>query len=720
MFARFIVAFLLMGCSVSALAEERVSFARDVLPILRDKCFACHGSESVEGGLRLDVRRRAMLGGDSGSTIVSGSAKDSELIARVTTDDKDRRMPADELPMSPKEITTLRDWIDQGVDWPDELAGREQPSDHRAFRKITRPDVPTDTGDEHPIDAFISARLRKHGLQRLPEAGRTTLIRRLYLDLLGLPPTPADVETFVDDQDEQAYQKLVDRLLESEHFGERWGRHWLDLARFAESDGYENDRIRPHAFRFRDWVVDAFNRDLPFDQFTIEQLAGDLLPDATESQQIATGFHRNTLWNSAASADREEFRIRAVKDRAETTGTVWMGLTLRCCQCHSHKYDPISQREYYRMYAFFNRTENHDLKITGGEAQALRAVKRDSFVHRRGNFLSRGPLVEPATPVFLPPLAKRGDDADRLDLARWLVSPDHPLTARVAVNRFWQHLFGTGLVATPENFGTNGEAPSHPRLLDWLASEFMRLGWSRKQMIRTIVLSATYRQRSHLSPSSSTPSSSTSAERAATIDPDNRLLWRQNRLRVESEIVRDLALSVSGLLNDKIGGPSVVPPFPEGLGDFRLTNESLRGTGGDRYRRGVYIHVQRTFTFPTLAEFDAADGNEPCVRRDRSTTPMQALALLNDPVFAECARALGKRIESMGAESMGTESMSDRTNQRLRQSFVICFARPPSDAELKVLSELVVSQQEAGAPEEQVWCGVARTLLNLEAFIMRE
>lgn len=680
-----------------------VDFERDVLPILKSKCFACHGAKQTEGGLRLDTRRRAMLGGDSGVTITPKSPNNSELIARITSSDESLRMPQDAPPLSQAQIATLRKWIDQGATWPDRLAGREEPSKHWAFRRVQRPKVPRIPGREfaNPIDAFVSARLDEVGLKLSAETDRRTLVRRLYLDLIGLPPTPKDIGAYVDDKGAEAYAKLIDRLLDSKHFGERWGRHWLDLARFAESDGYENDRIRTHAYRYRDWVIDAFNRDLPFDQFTIHQLAGDLLPNATEDQRIATGFHRNTLWNSAASADKEEFRIRAIKDRTNTTGTVWMGLTLGCCQCHSHKYDPIAQREYYRMYAFFNRTDNLDLKVGGGQALTLQAVMRQSFVHRRGNFLDHGPEVHPHTPVFLPELKSRTKDPDRLDLARWLVDPAHPLTARVAVNRFWQHLFGQSLVPTPENFGQNGEPPTHPKLLDWLASEFVRFGWSRKKMIRTIVMSETYRQSSRMR---------NSKTNVQTIDPTNRLYWRQNRFRVEAEIVRDLALAVSGLLNRKFGGPSVVPPFPKGLLDFRLTNEGLRQPGGERFRRGVYIHVQRTLTYPTLAAFDAADGNQPCVRRDRSTTPMQALALLNDPVFVECTRSLGTRIQSLGKNPQ----------ERIERSFELCLGRPPEPMEMQVLEELVKTQQGYGASEKDIWHGVARTFLNLEQFITRE
>jgi mono/diheme cytochrome c family protein len=690
-----LVAVLLVA--VPALGGE-VDFARDVRPIFEANCFRCHGPKKQEGGLRLDVRRRALAGGDSGPAIVPRSAN-GELLRRITSAGDDR-MPPSGAPLTAKQLATIRAWIESGVNWPEELAGKEAYDEHWSFRPIRRPDQPQVQQQDlvrNPIDAFVIARLASKGLSLSPEADRRTLIRRLHLDLIGLPPTPADVETFVHDQHPAAYERLVDRLLASPHFGERWGRHWLDLARFAESDGYENDRLRPNAWRWRDWVIDAFNRDVPFDQFTIQQLAGDLLPNATAEDKLATGLHRNTLWNSAASGDKEEFRTRAVKDRAETTAAIWLGLTLNCAGCHSHKYDPIAQREYYQLYAFFNDTDDQDVAVPGGQASALRAVKRASFVHQRGNFLSKGETVAPGTPAFLPAMKARGTATDRLDLARWLVDPAHPLTARVAVNHVWQQLFGQGLVATPENFGMSGRPPSHPELLDWLASEFVSR-WSRKALIRTIVLSNTYRQ------------ASSHRDDLAKVDPGNELLGRQNRFRVEAEIVRDLALGASGLLKPALGGPSIVPPYPEGFQTQRFTAEALKMPGGERHRRGVYVHVQRTLAYPMLATFDAADGNQPCIRRDRSTTPLQALTLLNDPVFLEAAKALGARLQ---------QASPDR-DARLRLGFQLCLGRPPDTQELAVLGDLVQTQQELGASEAAVWAGVARTLMNLEGFITRE
>lgn len=578
---------------------------------------------------------------------------------------------------------------------------------HWAFQPIQKP-TPPEVHDQalkaricNPIDAFVFARLAKDGIAPSPEADPRTLLRRLHLDLIGLPPATEEVERFLRDyaaKPRAAYEAAVDKLLASPHFGERWGRHWLDLARYAESDGYENDRIRTEAWRWRDWVVDAFNRDLPFDRFTIEQLAGDLLPSATAEQRVATGLHANTLWNSAASGDKEEFRTFAIKDRAETTATIWMGLTLGCANCHNHKYDPISQREYYQMYAFFNATDTTDVPVNGGKAQGIKTQNRNSFIHLRGSFLRKGDDVQPGAPTFLPAMPVRGKNADRLDLAKWLVDPKHPLTARVAVNHLWQHLFRQGIVPTPENFGTSGEPPSHPELLDWLAGEFVRLGWSRKQMIRTILLSSTYRQASQI------------RDDVREKDPKNQLLHRQNRLRVEAEIVRDLALATSGLLDNKIGGPSIVPAFPKALPTGQFTAEALKMPTKEKNRRGIYIHVQRTLTHPTLSAFDATDGNQPCVRRPRSTTPIQALTLLNDPTYFECAQGLGKKLQQAGTAN----------EERIRAGFEICLARPPRTEEVAIFQELIETQQKRGIKEEVEWNGVARVLLNMEEFTTRE
>ena len=688
----------------------------------------------------------------------------------------------------------------------------------------------------NPIDAFVLSRLEVRGIEPSPSADPITLIRRLYLDLLGLPPRPEDVDDFLADDRPGAFERLVDRLLASPHFGERWGRRWLDLARYADSDGYEDDRSRPDAWRFRDWVLSAIDADMPFDRFTMEQLAGDLLPDATHEQKVATGFHRMTLFNRAGvGRNDEEFRVKTARDRANTTATVWLALTLDCSQCHNHKYDPLSLREYYQFYAFFDNLvettvpapplpQEYELRYKRSldafdrrQAAAQRAladyvgkrlaarqaswemtVKHDnlpkpiasilarpldarsagetsrlneyfrkidpeyvrlysavlkgdeipnnrplapstvaltleenleprlSYVLLRGDFSDRGEQVHPGTPEILPAMASKTDSAslNRRDLALWIVDPANPLTSRVAVNYMWQYLFDRGLVTTPENFGTQGAPPTHPRLLDWLADEFVACGWSRKEMIRRIVSSSTYRQ------------SSRHREDLATLDPDNTLLARQNRHRVDAEIVRDLGLACSELLTRRLGGPSFQPPLPRSLASRReLKTERFMASseGRDRYRRGVYVNVQRTLPYPMMKEFDAADANVSCTRRERSNTPLQALTMLNDPVFTEAARALGLRVT---AERQGRDA-------RLRRMFRICLSREPGEREsaalLRAFEKHVALYRQApeqasallgnlsdALPEEvgetaaAAWISVARILINLDEFITRE
>ena len=681
-------------------------FEPQIWPLLQQRCHGCHGADLQEGGLRLDVRSRALQGGDTAIAISPGSGERSELLARLTTDNSARRMPLGEHPLSADEVALLRSWIEGGAPWPDSHAGREAPSAHWAYQPIGNPAIPdvrTSGWVRTPIDAFVLSRLEEAGLTPSPEADRATLIRRLSLDLRGIPPSPAELRAFVADTSPEAWNQLVDRFLAAPEYGERWARHWLDLARFAESDGYENDNPRPHAWRFRDWVIDATNADLPFDQFTIEQLAGDLVEGANAASRIATGFHRNTLHNSAGGADGEEFRTRAVKDRTTVTATVWLGLTWQCAECHTHKYDPIAQREYYQLYAFFNDTDHDQV----GEAATLRKSERVTRVHRRGNFLEPAAEVRPGVPAFLPEMKARGGRPDRLDLAHWLVSAGQPLTPRVAVNTVWQHLLGAGLVPTPDNFGVRGEPASHPELLDWLAGEFAGrkegqgwiAPWSRKGLIRLIVTSAVYRQ------------SSRHPGEPPAVDPANRLLWRQNRLRLESEAVRDLALAASGLLVAQVGGPSIQPVLPRGLGQLsELKNERFQETSGNPYRRGLYVHTQRTYPYPMFATFDGADGNACLVLRDRSTTPLQALTLLNDPAMDECARRLGDRLR---------ESTLDETN-RLMLGCELCLSRVPEEHERKILQGLVDDLRGLSATEAEVWYGVARALLNLEETITRE
>ncbi len=701
--------------AAGAATPDKLDFNRDVRPVLAGKCYACHGpdKDKREAGLRLDTRDGATADLGAYQAIVPGNPEASEAWKRIVSADPDDVMPP---PSSPKQLTAaeralLRRWIDEGAEY----------REHWSFLPLAAVTPPTAVGTRNGIDAFIRARLAEHALRASPEADAATLIRRVSLDLTGLPPAPAEVAAFTRAHaaDPGAYERLVEHLLASPHFGERWGRHWLDLARYADSNGFLGDAVRPNAWRYRDWVIDAINRDLPFDQFTVEQLAGDLLPEAGTPQLAATGFHRNAALNTEAGVDKEEARFQYLADRVNTTGRVWLGLTLGCAQCHTHKYDPITIRDYYSFYAFFNNTTDREEPKTKAPILAeLAEGRRTTYVHVAGDYARRGPDVVPASLSALPAMpAPAQREASRLDLARWLVSPDHPLTARVAVNHVWSKLFGIGLVATPDDFGATGEPPSHPELLDWLARDFIAGGWSRKQLIRRIVTSATYRQ------------SSAHRPELDDLDPLNRLLARQNRLRLEAEILRDASLAVSGLLTRSIGGPGIRPPLPGDIFDVGRSVKWEVSEGHDRYRRGLYILTLRSVLYPMLTTFDAPDATDACVKRDRSNTPLQALTLMNDPVFLEAARALALRA-----------LRESRDEARLDHLFQLCLARPPLPEEQQRLQTFAKEQRArvraagtealkvlgpetvASADQEDaaVLVSLARVLLNLDEFINRE
>jgi mono/diheme cytochrome c family protein len=710
-----------------AAATDTINFRKDIKPILDRACISCHGAEKQRAGLRLDDGAKAREGGNSGPIFKPGDSKSSLLIHLVAGLEPERRMP----PTKGKELTTqeiakLRAWIDQGATWPAD--GKEKvekvASKHWSFQPIVRPPVPGNNA-QHPIDAFVISRLAHEKISPAPQADRLTLLRRLHLDLLGLPPTPDDIQAFLNDIRPDAYERVVERLLASPHFGERWGRHWLDAARYADSDGYEKDTARPFAWRYRNWVIDALNADLSYDRFTIEQLAGDLLPSSTMEQKVATGFHRNTLTNKEGGVDKEQFRVEAVVDRVNTTSRVFLGLTVGCAQCHDHKYDPISHREYFRLFAFFNSDIEKDIPaptlVHRDKTQAMTLAlgpTRKTHVMIRGDFLRPGVEVSPGTLAVLPKLNAK--NPSRLDLAKWLVSNDNPLTARVTVNWVWQRFFGRGLVATPEDFGTQGEKPSHPELLDSLAMELMQREWSLKSLCRVIVTSATYRQSSQV------------REDIAARDPYNILLARQSRQRLEAEVIRDVMLASSGLLVRTIGGPSVRPPQPAGISELTYAGSAkwVESVGADRYRRGLYTWFQRTSPYPLLMTFDAPDANLCVVKREKSNTPLQALTLLNDSVFVECAQSLGRRTR---AEAKGDLS------ERLAYAFRLCTSRTPSKLELQRLISLhqkllalcradmaaakrLVGPVSPGADvaEEATWLMVSRAMLNLDEVVMRE
>jgi hypothetical protein len=705
-----------------------VDFARDIQPIFKARCLKCHDWIKRRGQLRLDSGAYALHGGVSGKVIIPGNSRDSRLVQLITAADPDERMPQKGEPLSAEEIRLIRTWIDAGAHWPASEADATF-APHWAYRKPVSPPVPAVRHADrvrNPIDAFVLARLEREGLQPSPEAPPATLLRRVSLDLTGLPPSPAEVDAFLADASPDAYERVVDRLLASPHYGERWARPWLDLARYADTDGGSGDSPRTMWF-YRDWVIDALNRDMPFDRFTIEQLAGDLLPGATLAQQVATGFHVNAVKNDEAGVDFEEVSWERLVDRVNTTATVWLGTTLACAQCHNHKYDPFTQREYYRLLAFFDNDREVGLRAPGGVTVVLserwKGQTPSTHMRIRGSFASKGPKVEAGVPRALHPMRPEWP-LNRLGLAYWLVDRENPLVARVVVNRFWGEFFGRPLVETAEDFGTQGRPPSHPELLDWLATEFGRRDFSMKAVHRLIATSATYRQ-----------SSRVTAE-VAEKDPQNLLLARGPRFRMEAEMIRDVALAASGLLSRKIGGPSVYPPQPDASG-FIANNRGRAdwrtSTGEDRHRRGLYTFWRRTAPHPALTSFDAPSREVTTVVRPRTNTPLQALTALNDPAFVEAARGLARR---MAREATGSP------RERAAHGFRLCVARAPESEELdelvrvyarerdhftsardaagRLMADLAARADAAELPELAAWTVVASVLLNLDETLTKE
>lgn len=775
---------LWLGCA-SVSAADKLQFNRDIRPILADKCLYCHGQDANkrQGDLRLDDREAAL----QAKAFVPGKPKASTLIERIHSTDADTLMPppASNRTLSADQKKLLERWIAEGGDY----------ETHWAFvtpQRPTPPELENESWVRNPIDRFVLHKLNAAGLKPSPEAERTTLIKRLSIDLTGLPPNPDEIAAFVADKDPLAYEKLVDRLLDSRHYGERMALPWLDAARYADSNGFQQDGDT-WQWIWRDWVVQALNQDLPFDQFTIWQLAGDLLPNATTEQKIASGFNRNHLLNGEGGAIAEEQRFVVLFDRIDTTATTWLGLTMACAQCHDHKYDPITKRDYYSLLDAFNRvpesgtpqrqsarirvaapfvelpSEENKAKLAeleaamkgleneakpvidaaynawriglfadgepadgkdlprnltpllrkpeaerteadkksiesqlrsffdssvkaGVVAKLPQVVKyesarkayeeykgdkiprvmvmsderpRDTHILDRGEYLQPLEKVSFATPQFLPsPPAE--STKNRLGLAQWLVSAEHPLTARVQVNRMWQHFFGTGLVKTAEDFGVQSEYPLHKDLLDWLAVEFREGGWSIKKMHRLIVTSATYRQSSRMT------------EQHRQLDAENRLFARASRFRMPSLLLRDWALATSGLIDTRIGGAPVYPYQPEAVWEpLAITKERdftyPTSTGKDLYRRSLYTFWRRTVGPANM--FDVSNRQTCRVRSATTSTPLHALTTLNDPTWVEAARVLASR----------TLKESDKLDDQLASAFRRVICRPANQSEINRL-----------------------------------
>jgi mono/diheme cytochrome c family protein len=849
-------------------------FARDVFPILKKHCVSCHGPDANEGQLRLDAKAIVFAGGVNGPAIVAGKADKSLLLQRILGKGDGTRMPLDADQLSAKETAIIKAWIEKGAKWPDGVGSKATSvKKHWAYVKLRRPRLPSVKNREwvrNPIDGFILGRLEKEGLQPSPEADRERLLRRVTLDLTGLPPTVAEIDAFLADRSPNAYEKVVDRLLASPRYGERWAVPWLDAARYADSNGYQRDGRREY-WAFRDWVIGALNADMPFDRFTIEQIAGDLLANPTASEKTATGFHRGTMANVEAGTDPEEVRVLATIDRVNTTGTVWLGTTIECAQCHSHKYDPFTQHDFYRLYAFFNNTEkeirpvgsrrdfigpkmelplppererrlrevNQQIEtLTAARQQMVKSLRnrqaawekelagdaekrmklprrirlilaakkrnakqkqaladqfyrqsaeygkvanellklqaeakqlappttlvmkemekpRTTRVFKRGDFLKPiGDPVTAGTPRMLHSLPAT-KNPNRLALAKWLVDSDNPLTARVIVNRQWAEFFGRGIVSTLEDFGTQGEPPTHPALLDWLAVEFggqrlevgspdesegrkvegrksksirnpqsaIRNSWSLKALHRLIVTSATYRQSARVTPL------------LLQRDKDNKLLARGPRGRLKAEFVRDNALAVAGLLSRKMHGPPVFPVQPPGVWNHIGVASNLWRTssGDDLYRRGLYVYWRRTVPYPSFMNFDAPSREACTVQRSKSNTPLQALTLLNDPAYFEAAVAFARRALTELPRDASLET-------RLRWAFRTTTSREPRSVEVQILAnrhreELGRYRKNPAAAKKLLakwgaasgvdsielaaWSHVTNVLLNLDETISR-
>ncbi len=725
--------------STPAASGDRVDFRRDIQPIFQGSCTKCHGAVRQRSQLRLDSRSYALHGGVMGPVIVPGDSARSRLAQLIGHADPAERMPQPPTApaLSSEKVQLIRRWIDQGAVWL-ETPGEPRFEPHWAYREPVRPSPPpvrTAGWTRNPIDAFVLARLEREGLAPSPEAPRATLIRRVSLDLTGLPPTPAEVDAFVADSRPDAYQRVVDRLLASPHYGERWARSWLDLVRYADTDGGSWDRPRS-MWPYRDWVIRALNQDMPFTRFTIEQIAGDLLPGATASQLVAAGMHANTTVNQEDGVDPEEVRWEALIDQVDTTATVWLGATLACARCHNHKYDPFTQKDYYRFLAFFNHADIYEYELpripdparAGKPAMTSVVIEHPTGtptanLRVRGTFTQKGELLSAGTPRILHPM-RRGWPVNRLGLAYWLVDAANPVTARVVVNRYWGEIFGRALAETAEDLGTQGTRPSHPELLDWLATEFVRGGWSMKRIQRAIVTSATYRQASRVTPA------------LLEKDPDNVLLARGARFRLPAETVRDVALAASGLLDPRIGGPSVFPPLPDDHG-FVPNNKgqaTWRTSGGeDARRRGLYTFWRRTAPYPAFANFDAPSREVATVRRARTNTPLQALSALNDPAFVDAARGLARRV----AREAPAEPAA-----RAAHAFRLCVARVPAPEEVELLvaeyrrerdhfaadpaaARQVVGDErgavaDAALTDLAAWTVVSSVVLNLDETLTKE
>lgn len=796
-------AFIVLVVGNSGLAAEQpkkaaapaIDFGREIRPILAKRCFACHGPDKDEGSLRLNEKDSVMGELDSGEHgIVPGKPDESELLRRIVSQDEDERMPPEGKPLTAEEIARIRRWISEGAKW----------DEHWVFRAPQRhepPPLKKQAWVANPIDAFVLAQLEKNSLSPASPAGKGTLLRRAYYDLTGLPPTPAEVDAFLADDSPAAYERVINRLLDSPRYGERWARHWLDLVRYADTNSYERDGDKPNAWRYRDYVIRSFNGDKPYNRFLIEQLAGDELPDATTETIIATGYYRLGLWNDEP-VDPLVARYDELDDILSTTSQAMLGLTINCARCHDHKLDPIPQPDYYRMLAFFEGVPSYGIrsdqlsfnqtdisspelaaryadldqkkrnlrelmtpieqrgivkmsapdqrKSEGREREKLLAAQLKDFldakdwktyselkaqreklntiklpprqsalsvrrcnprpkqmhVFLRGNPHVKGDPVQPGFPTILnaptpqiPPVAADAKTSGRRTvLAKWIASPDNILTSRVMVNRIWQHHFGRGIVRSTNNFGLIGDAPTHPKLLDWLATEFVRRGWRLKEMHKLIMLSSTYRMSSRGNP------------QALVKDPQNNLFWRFNMRRLSAEEIRDSIHAVTGRLNLKMYGPGIYPTISQEV----LAGQSEPGKGWgksspeEQARRSVYIHVKRSLVTPMLASFDFPDTDSSCEARFSTTQPTQALGMLNSEFIHRQASNLAARLRR--------ESGNDRRAQVAR-ALQLVLSRPTKERDVKRGITLIETLRQRGLTAEKALDYFCLYAINLNEFV---
>ncbi len=716
-----VIAIAVANYSLNLLSAEP-DFEREVAPLLVQRCLECHGSVDPSGGLDLSQYNTLMRGGESGLAI--NAAGKSLLLERLVAGEMPPEKNGKSQALPENEIAVFQAWIAAGAKWPDGrvLDPFERTTAKRAGRdwwawQPLRPTEVTATRD-NAIDYYIQQKLTEKHLTVAPPADRRTLLRRVYFDLIGLPPSDADVVAFQRDESPNAYEQVVDRLLESKQFGERWARHWLDLVRFAETNGYERDAVKENAWRYRDWVIDAFNNDMPYDQFVIDQLAGDEIPNRSESSVIATGFLRLGTWDDEPN-DALEYQYERLEDMVHTTTTAFLSMTVKCARCHDHKFDAIPQTDYYRLAAAFwaGPIAHRQREWNGGPTKeelgfdvlgwtdlsrdpaALQLLKKGD-VHRPVQVVAPGSLSGAAglSREFEPAPPESKTSQRRLQLAKWIADKRNPLTARVIINRLWQHHFGAGLVRTPDNFGFLGNPPTHPELLDWLATDLMDGQWKLKRMHKLLVMSQVYQQ-SSLHPEQ---------VKFNELDAANRYWWRAERRRLDAEQLRDSILQTSGRLDHRLGGPS----FKAAISEEALEGLSMKSGAytasppPETRRRSIYMFAKRALAVPMMTVFDSCDTTAPTGRRDVSTVAPQALTLLNNAWVHEESRAMAERVVASGTT---TESQVDA-------AWRIAFARAPSATEKQAAIEYVEHSRVDGG-DLAAWSALCHTLINTNEFI---